>query len=165
MALGPENCQNNIFDLEGTLTNINVYNLGTVGVVNQITQNGNVLATSSSNVNAFADVIALFRLASGSGGMTPPPSSTTTAQSTTFSTIITTSSPPKQTGWNFLGCYSDNVNGRTLANQVQVAGGASAMSIEACETACKAAGYTIAGVEYSGECCKYCTQEQALQCN
>lgn len=155
MALGPENCQNNIFDLEGTLTNINVYNLGTVGVVNQITQNGNVLATSSSNVNAFADVIALFRLASGSGGVTPPPSSTTTkAQSTTFSTI-TTGSPPTQTGWNFLGCYADNVNGRTLANQVQVAGGASAMSIEACETACKSAGYTIAGVEYSGECCKY----------
>ncbi|KAM0476202.1 hypothetical protein ACHAPX_006619 [Trichoderma viride] len=151
VALGPENCQNNIFDLEGTLSNINVYNLGTVGVVNQISQNGNTLATSQSNVNAFADVIALFRLASGSGGVTPPPSSTTSARSTTFSTI-TTSSPPKVTGWNFLGCYSDNTAGRTLGNQVQVSGGASAMSIESCETACKAAGYTIAGLEYSGEC-------------
>lgn len=155
MALGPENCQNNIFDLEGTLSNINVYNLGTVGVVNQISQNGNSLASSQSNVNAFADVIALFRLASGSGGVTPPPSSTTSARSTTFSTI-TTSSPAQVTGWNFLGCYSDNTTGRTLGNQVQVSGGASGMSIEACETACKAAGYTIAGVEYSGECCTYC---------
>lgn len=154
MALGPENCQNNIFDLEGTLSNINVYNLGTVGVLNQITQNGNTLATSQSNQNAFADVIALFRLASGSGGVTPPP------PSSTFSTITTSSSPPKQTAWNFLGCYSDNVNNRTLANQVQVAGGASAMSIEACETACKSAGYTIAGVEYSGECCKLLCQKQ-----
>ncbi|KAF3055332.1 Glucan 1,3-beta-glucosidase [Trichoderma lentiforme] len=148
----PQNCQNNIVDLEGTLTNINIYNLGTVGVVNSITENGNVLAASSANANAFADVIALFRLASGSGGTNPPPPSSTTKGPTTMSTITTSSSPPKQTGWSSLGCYSDNVNGRTLANQVQVAGGASAMSVEACETACKAAGYTIAGVEYSGEC-------------
>lgn len=155
----PQNCQNNIVDLEGTLTNINIYNLGTVGVVNSITENGNVLAASSANANAFADVIALFRLASGSGGTNPPPPSSTTKGPTTMSTITTSSSPPKQTGWSSLGCYSDNVNGRTLANQVQVAGGASAMSVEACETACKAAGYTIAGVEYSGECCKYCIED------
>jgi glucan 1,3-beta-glucosidase len=155
-ALGPENCQNNIVDLEGTLSNIDIYNLGTVGVVNQIVQNGNVLASASDNVNAFVDAIALFRLASGSGGVTPPPATSTTARSTTgpttLSTVTTSSPPPTQTGWNFLGCYADNVQGRTLANQVQVAGGASAMSIEACEAACKSAGYTIAGVEYSGEC-------------
>ncbi|EHK19381.1 glycoside hydrolase family 55 protein [Trichoderma virens Gv29-8] len=155
-ALGPENCQNNIVDLEGTLSNIGIYNLGTVGVVNQVVENGNVLAIASANVNAFADIVALFRLASGSGGVTPPPPSSSTTKSTTgpttMSTITTSSSPPKQTGWNFLGCYSDNVNGRTLGNQVQVPGGASAMSIDACEAACKSAGYTIAGVEYSGEC-------------
>lgn len=63
----PQNCQNNIVDLEGTLSNINIYNLGTVGVVNQVVENGNVLAASTDNANAFADVIALFRLASGSG--------------------------------------------------------------------------------------------------
>ena len=119
-------------------------------------ENGNVLAIASANVNAFADVIALFRLASGSGGVTP---TTTTAKSTTgpttMSTVTTGSSPPGQTGWNFLGCYADNVQGRTLANQVQVPGGAPAMSVEACEAACKSAGYKIAGVEYSGECCRH----------
>ena len=117
-----------------------------------------MLASASGNVNAFVDLIALFRLASGSGGVTPPPPSSTaksTAGPTTMSTKTTTSSPPTQTGWNFLGCYADNVNGRTLVNQVQVPGGAPAMSVEACEAACKSAGYTIAGVEYSGECCKY----------
>lgn len=118
-----------------------------------------MLAASSDNVNAFADVIALFRLASGSGGVTPPPPSSTSKGPTTMSTITTSSSPPKQTGWSSLGCYSDNVNGRTLANQVQVPGGASAMSVEACEAACKSAGYTIAGLEYSGECCKYCIED------
>ncbi|KAL7928405.1 glycoside hydrolase family 55 protein [Trichoderma chlorosporum] len=147
---GPENCQNSIVDLEGNLSNIDIYNLGTIGVINQITQNGKVLAVSSDNLNGFAGIIALFRLASGSGGVTPP--TTTSKGPTTLSTITTTSPPAKQTGWNFLGCYSDNVNGRTLANQVQVAGGASAMSIQACEAACQSAGYTIAGVEYSGEC-------------
>ena len=125
-------------------------------------ENGNVLASAQGNVNAFVDLIALFRLASGSGGVTPPPPSSTaksTTGPTTLSTKTTTASSPTQTGWNFLGCYADNVNGRTLVNQVQVAGGASAMSVEACETACKAAGYTIAGVEYSGECCKYLTKK------
>ncbi|KAM0253661.1 hypothetical protein ACHAQJ_007173 [Trichoderma viride] len=154
-VLGPENCQNNMVDLEGTLSNIDIYNLGTAGVVNQIVENGNVLAVASANVNAFVDVIAIFRLASGSGGVTPPPPASTTKSTTgptTLSTITTGSPPPTQTGWNFAGCYSDNTQGRTLANQVQVPGGASAMSIEACETACKSAGYTIAGVEYSGEC-------------
>jgi len=36
-----------------------------------------------------------------------------------------------------------------------VPGGAGAMTVEACEAVCQAAGYTIAGVEYSQECCMY----------
>lgn len=127
--------------------------MGTVGVVNMITQNGVSLAHATDNINVYPDVIALFRV-SASGG-TPPPS-------TTFATVTTTASNPGTTGWNFLGCYSDNVNGRTLVNNIQVQGGSTAMSVELCQAACKANGYSIAGVEYSGECCEYRTDRSFL---
>jgi len=35
-----------------------------------------------------------------------------------------------------------------------VPGGAAAMTVEACIAACAAAGYQIAGVEWSQECCE-----------
>jgi glucan 1,3-beta-glucosidase len=69
-------------------------------------------------------------------------------------TATTTAALPTATGWNFLGCYTDNIYARTLMNAVQVPGGKSTMTIELCEATCKSAGYALAGVEYSGECCK-----------
>jgi len=59
------------------------------------------------------------------------------------------------TGWIPLGCYTDNVNARTLSDYVIVSGGQSATTIESCQAACKAAGYSLAGVEYANECCKF----------
>ena len=64
------------------------------------------------------------------------------------STIETRSS------WTFLGCYTDSVSARALPNAVSVPGGSTAMTNEACQTACGAAGYKIAGTEYAGECCE-----------
>ncbi len=150
-----ENCQNNILSLEGSLTSVNIYNEGTVGVVNMLTENGVTLATSVDNLNAFPDNIALFQLASGSGGSSPPPTTTTSSGPTTLSTVTTTTTQPASSGWTALGCYSDNVDSRSLVNAVGVTGGAAGMTIELCEAACKANGYTIAGVEYADECCKY----------
>jgi glucan 1,3-beta-glucosidase len=166
-VVGTDNCQNNIFSLEGTLTNINVYCLGTVGVINMITEAGNSLALYSDNENVYPGVIALFQLASGSGGGPPPPSTIVSSVPTTMSTVVsktTTSQGSGSTGWTFLGCYTDNVGGRTLMNGVQVPGGASAMTIELCEATCNAAGYILAGVECSGECCK-CTQLLLVRSN
>ena len=58
---GPENCQDNIVDLEGTLAAVNIYNLNTIGTTNMLTLNGNgALARYSDNVNVFPDNIALF---------------------------------------------------------------------------------------------------------
>jgi hypothetical protein len=45
-----------------------------------------------------------------------------------------------------------NNGGRTLVTQMQVPGGGSNMSVEACLAACT--GFTYGGVEYSQECCK-----------
>jgi glucan 1,3-beta-glucosidase len=157
---GTDNCQNNIFSLEGTLININVYCLDTVGVINVIPEAGNSLALYSDNENVYPGVITLFQLASGSGGGPPPPSIIMSSVPTTMSTVVsktTTSQGSGSTGWIFLGCYTDNVGGRTLMNGLKVPGGPSAMTIELCEPTCNAAGYILAGVEYSGECCK-CTQ-------
>jgi glucan 1,3-beta-glucosidase len=58
---GPENCQSNIFDLEGTVTGVSVYNLNTIGSVNMITQDGTSLASYSDNIQTFPQCIALFR--------------------------------------------------------------------------------------------------------
>lgn len=55
-------------------------------------------------------------------------------------------------GWYPQGCWSDNVNGqRALTYGAQVIGGANNMTNENCESACLAAGYSIAGTEYAGE--------------
>jgi hypothetical protein len=58
-------------------------------------------------------------------------------------------------GWTFLGCYIDNVSGRALPNGEQVPGGTNAMTNELCESTCLAVGFSIAGTEYAGECCKH----------
>ncbi|ORY19791.1 hypothetical protein BCR34DRAFT_595240 [Clohesyomyces aquaticus] len=54
-------------------------------------------------------------------------------------------------GWSSLGCYTDSVGARTLANQQFPAGG---LTTESCLAACKTAGFAYAGTEYGGEC--YC---------
>jgi uncharacterized protein (DUF2141 family) len=56
-------------------------------------------------------------------------------------------------GWASLGCYNDTVGDRTLSTEIFSIPGAS-MTVELCQAACKAAGFTLAGVEYAGEC--YC---------
>lgn len=62
---GPEDCQVNMVDIEGTVSNINIYCLNTVGTTNMILEAGTSLARYSDNVNVFPDTIALFRLAAG----------------------------------------------------------------------------------------------------
>jgi glucan 1,3-beta-glucosidase len=111
---GPENCQTNIFSLEGSVSNINVYCLSTVGTTNMITQNGKSLASYSDNVDVFPDTIALFTT-----DVVPP----------TSSSLL---------GWNYRGGYTD-AWARSLGNLVEVLGGAAANTIEACLAACQAA--------------------------
>lgn len=53
-----------------------------------------------------------------------------------------------------LNLLSEGNGGRTLTLGMAVTGGAAAMTVEVCLDACQAAGYSLAGVEYSQEC--YC---------
>jgi hypothetical protein len=91
-----------------------------------VVQSGSiVLAKSTDNTNVYPDTIALFQ------------------------------SPSSPSGWTFKGCYSDNPSARTLGNYIVVPGGTGATTIESCLSACKASGYSLAGVEYANECCKF----------
>ena len=57
---GSENCQTNIVDIEKS-SDINLYNLNTVGTTNMLTLDGQAVAKYSDNVNVFPDTVALFR--------------------------------------------------------------------------------------------------------
>ena len=57
-------------------------------------------------------------------------------------------------GWTLLGCYTDSISARTLSQRV-ITISVTAMTIEACQAACYALAYSLAGVEFSQECCKY----------
>jgi hypothetical protein len=48
----------------------------------------------------------------------------------------------------------EGITGRALPFGATTLGGAAAMTVDLCLTACQAAGYILAGTEYSDECCK-----------
>lgn len=79
-----------------------------------------------------------------------PPASTPPASSSPASSSAATYAA----GWTAQGCYTDSVAARSLPYGAAVPGGGDAMTIDLCLAACKASGYTIAGVEYASQC--YC---------
>lgn len=56
-----ESCQQRIISLEGNVSNMNVYNLNTLGVQGMVYKDGTKLASYSDNINVYVDTIALFR--------------------------------------------------------------------------------------------------------
>lgn len=60
---------------------------------------------------------------------------------------------PGPAHWTLLGCYTDQAQ-RTLTNGMGTTGGGGALTVALCTSACQAANYIYAGVEYAGEC--YC---------
>lgn len=52
--------------------------------------------------------------------------------------------------WTYGACYVDNANGRILGNEQDNSG----MTVENCIAYCSGGGYTLAGIEYSVQCCK-----------
>jgi hypothetical protein len=109
--------------------------------------------------NGLSNIGQVYASYTGSGSSTP----TTMQTVTTSTTSAPSTGPTGSSGWKSLGCYTDNVSGRALPVSEPVTGGATAMTNEACQTACAGAGYSIAGTEYSQECCKYlCKSENWL---
>ena len=77
-----------------------------------------------------------------------------TSSSSTSATATSSGAAASSTsGWTYQGCYSDAGGARTLGNAIN--GFGTTMTNELCQSKCKAAGYTLAGTEYSGECCRF----------
>lgn len=57
--------------------------------------------------------------------------------------------------------YSEGTTGRCLPNPVAVTGG---MTVGLCVQACKTAGYSMAGIEYASECCRYSRGSRLVFC-
>ncbi|KAJ5549500.1 Pectin lyase fold/virulence factor [Penicillium frequentans] len=58
----PENCQSEIFSVEGSTSGLTVYTLSTVGTTNMIVKDGTSLAVVSDNLDTYAATIAYFTL-------------------------------------------------------------------------------------------------------
>ncbi|OBT54521.1 hypothetical protein VE04_06692 [Pseudogymnoascus sp. 24MN13] len=56
-----------------------------------------------------------------------------------------------------LGCYSDDVNKRTLRYQLTITNAATLMTVELCRTTCLTKGFIYSGVEYGHQC--FCDDE------
>lgn len=120
-----------------------------------------VVSSSSTipSITSSATTSSLDPLTSSGTSTTDPLSFSTTVPVTlpvTSDTTVSTSAAITTpfVGWLTLGCYSDSVGARVLQNEGIVQGGPANMTVENCEAACLAAGYILAGVEYSDEC--YC---------
>ncbi|KZO99601.1 WSC-domain-containing protein [Calocera viscosa TUFC12733] len=72
--------------------------------------------------------------------------STTSTTATSTSTSSAPTSTP--TGWSAIGCYTD-ANARTLPSD---ATSSNSMTVEACQSFCLGAGFTLAGTEDGNEC-------------
>jgi hypothetical protein len=84
---------------------------------------------------------------------TAVPTTTAPGGGGTITSTPVSVTPPAQTGfptgWTYQGCWVDGLNGRILNHQQP---DSQALTQQSCVAACAAAGYTIAGMEWSVQC-------------
>jgi len=56
-----QTCQQRITSIEGTASNVNIYNLNTIGTREMLTRNGARVAWFADNVNTFASNVAVYK--------------------------------------------------------------------------------------------------------
>ncbi|KAL1955708.1 hypothetical protein VTO42DRAFT_8180 [Malbranchea cinnamomea] len=81
------------------------------------------------------------------GSSTTANPDTTVVTSTPIMTTNTVQALP--TGWDYAGCYVDNLNGRIMAYQQP---DSPDLTIESCVSLCADQGYVVAGMEYASQC-------------
>lgn len=102
-----------------------------------------LLSSESRALNLLFGALLLLSLCQSSGAHV------VRRQDTATPSQSTSAAPAQKTGWYYEGCYTDSVAGRTLAVGMGVTG---ALTTAKCKDACRNAGYSLAGTEYSGEC-------------
>lgn len=85
----------------------------------------------------------------GAAPTAPSVSSGGSSTSSSAATLPTVNPGTPIQGFTYQGCFIDGVNGRILSNQQP---DNQALTQESCVAACAAAGYSIAGMEYSVQC-------------
>lgn len=162
-------CKGNTTEYCGGSLRLNVYQFGTISSTST-TSRSSTASTSSTKSSAAQSTASIMTSSSTSKSISSALSSSSLKSSAAQTTSSITSSSSKSSsttsgtsstalssasgapsGWSYRGCYIDNANGRILVN-VQPAN--AAMTNEKCVAACQAAGYSVAGTEYSTEC--YC---------
>lgn len=103
------------------------------------------LATSSTLSSVSSSSRASVATSSRSSTSSSSPSSTS-ASTTSSQTSSATGLPA---GWKYDGCYTEGTGGRALSQQQA---GGNTNTVESCINTCVAAGYTVAGLEYSSQC-------------
>jgi len=159
-------CRGNATEYCGGSLRLNVYQFGTVSSASTASQSST--PSTSSIISSAAMCSCVCPVSSTSSSSSVPTSSIQSSAAQTISTIpsssirsssttsgtssaISSSATGAPSGWSYRGCYIDNANGRILSN-TQPAN--ATMTNERCIAACQAAGYSVAGNEYSTEC--YC---------
>ncbi len=56
-----QSCQARINSLEGNISNVNIYNLNTIGSVSMLNRNGQQVAYFNDNVNVFPSCVAVYK--------------------------------------------------------------------------------------------------------
>jgi len=118
---------------------------------------GNTYCNMACNGNAAeicggGDRLSMYAYVVNSASNSTTSSSVTTSISGTSASASSSVVATPTSGWTSMGCYNDSVGIRTLSTAIY--GNGNIMTIELCQSQCKAAGWVLAGVEYGGECCK-----------
>jgi len=84
----------------------------------------------------------------------PVVSSTASSSTSSAASPSSTATNPSIPGWTYSGCYTDQLNPRAIGTTgIQFAYlGQHNVTTSTCVAYCSAAGYSIAGTEYAGQC-------------
>lgn len=121
-------CSNNASEYCGAGNRLQVYQLASSTV------------TSTSSISSTSIQATSLPTSSAVAATTTNSSSTTSTSAAATPTIVST---------NYQGCFHEPSNGRALPNKVSTNGN---NTVESCQAACSAAGFTVSGAEYSSEC-------------
>lgn len=135
-------CAGNSSEFCGGPDRLNVYSLSPVS-------SSTTSAPSTTIVTSTTPVVSMTITPDTTSVVSPTVSSPAVTSATTPTTTSAAPSTPSATGWEYLGCYTDNVGSRSLRFPQDVGG---QNSHERCQAACLSAGYPISGTEYTVEC-------------
>jgi hypothetical protein len=106
-------------------------------------------AGNSSEICGGSQRLSLYEYINADGTVSSTAPAASTSSSSTAAGTPAPVTSGLASGWSYSGCYVDQTNGRILSNQQP---DSSTLTPQSCISACSAAGYSVAGVEYADQC-------------